>query len=108
MKLLKIMNSPITTKKWRAVFKTDQGKEKTTDFGSSGMRDFTLINNKTSKFYLPKIIDRNVVKDSYLRRHKKDLLTKDPTRAGFLSYYVLWNKRTMKSSIADYKKRFSL
>ena len=102
------MKSPITTKKWRAVFKKDDGKEKTTDFGASGMRDFTLINNKTSKFYLPKIIDRNVVKDNYRRRHKKDLSTNDPTRAGFLSYYVLWNKRTMKSSIADYKKRFSL
>jgi hypothetical protein len=90
------------------VFKKDDGKEKTTDFGASGMRDFTLINNKTSTFYLPKVLDRNVVRDNYRRRHKKDLLTKDPTRAGFLSYFVLWNKRTMQSSIADYKKKFNL
>lgn len=95
-------------KKWRAVFKTDQGKEKTTDFGASGYRDFTLINNKTSKFYLPKVLDRNVVRSSYRRRHKKDLLTNDPTRAGFLSYYILWNKKSLKSSMADYKKKFNL
>ena len=108
MKLLKIMKSPIGGKKWRAVFKKDDGKEKTTDFGASGMRDFTLINNKTSTFYLPKVLDRNVVRDNYRRRHKKDLLTKDPTRAGFLSYFVLWNKKTIQSSIADYKKKFNL
>jgi hypothetical protein len=108
MKLLKIMNSPITTKKWRAVFKTDQGKEKTTDFGSSGMRDFTLINNKTSKFYLPKIIDRNVVKDSYLRRHKKNENWNNPMSAGALSRWLLWDKKTMKSSIANFKKKFNL
>lgn len=105
---MRIIKSPIGGKKWRAVFKKDDGKEKTTDFGASGMRDFTLINNKSSSFYLPKVMDRNVVKSSYRRRHKKDLLTKDPTRAGFLSYYILWNKRTMKSSIADYKKKFNL
>ena len=108
MKLLKIIKSPIGAKKWRAVFKTDQDKEKTTDFGSSGMRDFTLINNKTSKFYLPKIIDRNVVKDSYLRRHKKNENWNNPISAGALSRWLLWDKKTMKSSIANFKKKFSL
>jgi len=102
------MKSPIGAKKWRAVFKKDDGKEKTTDFGSSGMRDFTLINNKTSKFYLPKIIDRNVVKDSYLRRHKKNENWNNPMSAGALSRWLLWDKKTMKSSIANFKKKFSL
>ena len=31
------------------------------------------------------------------KRHKKDLDTNDPTRAGFLSYYILWNKSKMHS-----------
>ena len=67
-----------------------------------------LVSNKLSKFYLPKILDRNVVRDSYRRRHKKDLETKDPMRAGYLSYYLLWNKKTLASSIKDYKKKFKL
>lgn len=107
MKLLKVIPSLNKAKKWTAVFMVD-GKEKSTSFGSSGMRDYTLISNKSSKWYLPKILDRNVVRDSYRRRHKKDLETKDPTRAGYLSYYLLWNKKTLASSIKDYKKKFKL
>ena len=34
--------------------------------------------------------------------------TKDPMRAGYLSYYLLWNKKTLASSIKDYKKKFKL
>jgi len=107
MKLLRIVKSSKPSKKWDAVFMVD-GKEKKVSFGSAGMRDYTLVSNKLSKFYLPKILDRNVVRDSYRRRHKKDLETKDPMRAGYLSYYLLWNKKTLASSIKDYKKRFKL
>ena len=39
----------------------------------------------------------------------KDLTTKDPTRAGFLSYYVLWGDSTsIRQNITDFKNRFSL
>jgi len=107
MKLLRIVKSSKTNKKWDAVFIVD-GKEKIVSFGSAGMRDYTLVSNKLSKFYLPKMVDRNVVRDSYKRRHKKDLETKDPMRPGYLSYYLLWNKKTLASSIKDYKKRFKL
>ena len=108
MKLLRITKSSNPSKKWTAIFDTGDGKEKQVHFGSAGMRDYTLISNKSSKFYLPKILDRNVVRSSYRRRHKKDLETKDPMRPGYLSYYLLWNKKTLASSIKDYKKRFSL
>ena len=107
MKLLRIVKSSNPSKKWDAIFMID-GKEKKVSFGQSGARDYTLINDKNSKFYLPKILDRNVVRDSYKRRHKKDLETKDPMRPGYLSYYLLWNKKTLASSIKDYKKRFKL
>ena len=106
-KLLRIVKSSKPNKKWDAVFMID-GKEKIVSFGSAGMRDYTLVSNKLSKFYLPKMVDRNVVRDSYKRRHKKDLETKDPMRPGYLSYYLLWNKKTLASSIKDYKKRFKL
>ena len=49
-----------------------ESKQAFEHFGSKGMRDFTLINDKSSKWYLPKVLDRNVVKDSYLRRHEKN------------------------------------
>jgi hypothetical protein len=107
MKLLRIVKSSNPSKKWEAVFMVE-GKEKKVSFGSAGMRDYTLVSNKLSKFYLPKLVDRNVVRDSYRRRHKKDLETKDPMRAGYLSYYLLWNKKTLASSIKDYKKKFKL
>ena len=107
MKLLRIVKSSNPSKKWEAVFMVE-GKEKKVSFGSAGMRDYTLVSNKLSKFYLPKILDRNVVRDSYRRRHKKDLETKDPMRAGYLSYYLLWDKKTLASSIKDYKKKFKL
>ena len=107
MKLLRIVKSSNSAKKFDAIFMID-GKEKKVSFGASGYRDYTEVNNKDSKFYLPKILDRNVVKDSYRRRHIKDLKTNDPTRPGYLSYYLLWNKKTLASSIKDYKKKFSL
>tara|TARA_R110000803_G_scaffold11080_2_gene33562 strand:+ start:634 stop:960 length:327 start_codon:yes stop_codon:yes gene_type:complete len=108
MKLIKIIPSTSTTKKYTAYFLLSNGKEKTVNFGADGYRDYTLINDKNSKFYLPKKIDRVSVKTAYRRRHQKDLLTNDPTRPGFLSYYVLWNKPSLSSSIADYKKKFKL
>ena len=107
MKLLRIVKSSNPSKKWEAVFMVE-GKEKKVSFGQKNARDYTEVNNKNSKFYLPKILDRNVVRDSYRRRHKKDLETKDPMRAGYLSYYLLWNKKTLASSIKDYKKKFKL
>jgi hypothetical protein len=33
---------------------------------------------------------------------------KDPTSAGALSRWILWNKPTFKASLADYKRRFGL
>ena len=46
---------------------------------------------------------------NYRSRHQRDLLTNDPTRAGFLSYYILWGESTdMNANIRAYKKRFHL
>ena len=108
VKLIKIINSLKSTKKYTAYFLLSNGKERAVNFGATGYRDFILINDKNSKYYLPKKIDRLSVKTAYRRRHEKDLLTKDPTRPGFLSYYILWNKPTLSSSIADYKNKFKL
>ena len=44
----------------------------------------------------------------YRSRHKKDLNTKDPMRAGYLSYYLLWGESTsLRENIKTYKSRFN-
>ena len=52
--LLKVVPSKNPLKKLDAYFILDNGKEKIVSFGQRGARDFTLINDKNSKFYLPK------------------------------------------------------
>ena len=45
----------------------------------------------------------------YQSSNEKDLITNDPTKAGFLSYYVLWGDSTsFARNLAAYKKRFNL
>ncbi len=56
--------------------------------------------------------DYTITKDKeqrarYRNRHKKDLNTGNPMRAGYLSYYVLWGDSTSKkANIASYRRRF--
>jgi hypothetical protein len=107
IKLLRVIKSSNSAKKWTAIFMVDD-KEKKVDFGASGYRDYTLINNKDSKFYLPKLVDRNVVKASYIRRHEKNENWNNPLTAGALSRFILWNKKTLNASIKDFKRRFKV
>ena len=95
-KLLRVIKSPKAGKKWRAVFQSDSGREKNVDFGASGMEDYTQHHDKERR-------------ERYRSRHQKDLQTKDPTRAGYLSWYLLWGDSTsFAQNLADYRKRFSL
>ncbi len=91
VKLDKIIRSPNSLKKYRAFF--NDGSH--SDFGASGYEDFTQHKDENRK-------------ERYRIRHKKDLDTKDPTRSGYLSYYILWNKPSFDASVADYKKRFNM
>jgi hypothetical protein len=83
-------------KKLMAIFTKDNGRTKTTHFGAAGMDDYTLKKDKDQR-------------KRYRTRHQKDLSTGDYTRAGYLSYYILWgNSTSRKENIAAYKKRFNL
>lgn len=96
MKLLSVKKSIKAGKKLMATFQMDNGRTRTTHFGASGMDDYTLTGDKEQR-------------ERYRERHKKDLETKDPTRPGYLSYYILWGDSTSRQkNIADYKKRFNL
>ena len=78
--------------KWVAEF--DDGTK--TKFGSFGMDDYTLTHDVGQRA-------------RYRQRHKKDLDTRDPKRAGYLSYYLLWGDSTsLAENLAAYKRRFNL
>jgi hypothetical protein len=82
-------------KKYVAIFTKDDGKIKKTYFGSAGMDDYTITKDKEQR-------------KRYRSRHAKDLDTKDPTRAGYLSFYLLWGDSTsLRENIKNYKKRFN-
>ena len=74
-------------------------------FGAKGYRDFTLINDPKSKYYLPTKEERDKVKRSYKARHKNDKGLGNPHSPAELSMMLLWNKPTLKASIKDYEKK---
>ena len=77
--------------KWIAHF--EDGKQ--TKFGAVGYKDYTQY---------PHDIERRRL---YRERHLTDLKTNDPTRAGFLSYYILWGDSTsIKRNLQEYNRRF--
>lgn len=95
MPSMTIKKSTKSGKKLMATFTYDEGRSKTTHFGASGMDDYTITKDKEQR-------------TRYRQRHKKDLQTKDPTKAGYLSYYILWGDSTSRQeNIAKYKKRFN-
>ena len=97
MQLIKIVKSEKPEKKYDAVFKDPRtGREHTTSFGDSSMEDYTQHHDK-------------VRRAAYRSRHAKDLLTHDPTRAGYLSYWILWGDSTsVDKNISTYRRKFNL
>lgn len=81
-------------KKYQITFNKN-GKIYRRKFGSRGMSDYTIHKDKERR-------------ERYISRHKKDLRTKDPMRPGYLSMFILWNKPSLKSSLADYKRRLKI
>jgi hypothetical protein len=92
--LVKISKSSRSGKKMMAIFKdTFTGRTKTTHFGAEGYEDYTTHHDPARK-------------QRYLDRHRKNENWNDPTSAGSLSKNILWNKTSLRASIADYKKIF--
>jgi hypothetical protein len=94
--LLSLVKATDGVHKYVATFKKENGREKKTAFGAAGMDDYTLKRDKEQRRL-------------YRERHAKDLETGDPTRAGFLSYYLLWGDSTsLRTNVAAYKRKFGL
>lgn len=83
---------PQSRHKYVASFVFEDMSRRATKFGARGYSDYTMHKNKERR-------------NRYLARHKKDVRTNDPTRAGFLSMFLLWNKPTLTRSFEDYKAR---
>jgi hypothetical protein len=93
LKLVSLKRSDQKGKKYKATFQEGK-RSKTTHFGAKGMDDYTLTHDKDQR-------------SRYRQRHKKDLKTHDPTRAGFLSYYLLWgNSTSLKQNLKTFKSKF--
>ena len=96
-KYTKVIIKPSSNKnkKYMAILSSKEGKTKTIHFGSAGMSDFTKNKDEARK-------------KRYLDRHRKRENWTVPDTAGSLSRWILWNKKTLRESISDYKKRFNL
>lgn len=96
MELLSITPSSKPDKKLVAKFQTDGGRTKSVHFGAAGMDDYTKTKDKEQRA-------------RYRARHAKDLTTGDPSKAGYLSYYILWGDSTsLHTNISAYKTKFNL
>ena len=82
-------------KKWEAVFEKE-GKEKVVSFGAKGYSDFTKHKDVTRKA-------RYIKRHSGMGEHWNK-----PDTPGALSRWILWNKPSLKGSLRDFRKRFSL
>jgi hypothetical protein len=96
LRLRTLRRSHNKMKKWDAVFETPEGTTKTVPFGQRGYSDFTKHKDVTRR-------------QRYIERHarmREDW--NDPATPGALSRWVLWNKPTLRASLADFKRRFKL
>lgn len=80
--------------KLRATFYYNNEKIKTYQFGDNRYEDYTIHNDDKRKA-------------NYISRHKKRE-NWNKINKGSLSRWILWNKKTKKASISDFKKRFHL
>lgn len=94
-RLVKLRKSHRSDKKWDAVFETPDG-QKVVPFGQKGYSDFTKHKDVTRRA-------RYVHRHSGMGEHWNK-----PMTPGALSRWILWNKTTLRASVADYKKRFHL
>ena len=81
-----------------ATFSEKGSKDKKVHFGLKNPKRGTFIDTGDKK-----------ARAAYRARHKKDLDTKDFTRPGYLSYFILWGEsKSLKKNIELYKKKFKL
>lgn len=95
MRLVSVKHANDGRHKYIATFEGPDGHTKITRFGAYGMDDYTIKHDPEQR-------------QRYRARHAKDLHTGDHTRAGFLSYYILWGPSTsISENIRAYRRKFN-
>jgi len=96
MRLKTLRRSHKPEKKWDAVFEKDNGREKIVPFGARGMSDFTKHKDTQRK-------KRYIQRHSGMGEHWSR-----PDTPGALSRWILWNKKSLKASLKDFKRKFKV
>jgi len=100
LKLLSIKPDTAGKAKYIATFERD-GRTKTTKFGAKGYKDFTIYSKEGKA-------EADMRRKAYIARHSKTEDFTDPTSAGALSRYILWEKPTITAAITAFRKRFNI
>ena len=100
-KLLGIVPSDNSEKKYMAQFELENDHRKTVHFGAHGYMDFIEYSKKDKKL-------AETRKRLYIKRHKDKEDWTDYMSAGALSRFILWNLPNFYDSVHDYKRRFGL
>ena len=100
--IIKLSDRP--DKRYMAVFYDKNNKVKTTHFG------YAITDDKGIKKYGSTYIDHknDELKSAYIARHQVNEDFSDYMSSGSLAFHILWNKKSLRESIADYKRRFRL
>ena len=100
--IIKLSDRP--DKRYMAVFYDKDNKVKTTHFG------YAITDDKGIKKYGSTYIDHknDELKSAYIARHQVNEDFTNYMSAGSLAFHILWNKKSLRESIADYKRRFRL
>lgn len=96
VRFLGIYPSDKSDKKYYAEFETDAGRTKRTYFGAAGMKDYTKHSPA----------ERDKRRQAYLTRHRATENWNDPTSAGALARWILWEKPTVSAGVRAYKNHF--
>lgn len=100
--IIKLSDKP--DKRYMAAFYDKNKKVKTTHFG------YAITDENGRKKYGSTYIDHknDTLKNNYIARHKVNEDFADYMSAGSLAFHILWNKKSLRDAINDYKRRFKL
>ncbi|MDB4337251.1 hypothetical protein N9991_00720 [bacterium] len=104
MDIFYLRKSPRKDKKWLLEMPSFSHKHA---FGATGYRDYTLINDKNSRFYVSDKEEREKIKKAYRARHRNDNIDSIHS-PGAMSWYILWSEPTLEGGIRAYEKRFGV
>jgi hypothetical protein len=90
-----LKKSTNSKKKYMVILYDGDKKIKTIHFGATGYQDYTTHKDDERK-------------KRYIKRHRARENHNNYKTAGFWALHILWNKKTIASSIKDIKKNYNI